>query len=80
MLYDDMYSHDKGSKVLVWNLFTWWEPTTMYMPMGKNNPYYYACIKTTRGVTHCDLAIYIKTYLKAKEEYLHSKIFHHAKI
>jgi hypothetical protein len=26
--------------------------------------------KKTRGMSHCDLAIYIKTYLKAKEEYL----------
>jgi hypothetical protein len=34
---------------------------------------YHAYIKT-RGVTHCGLAIYIKSYLKAKEEYSHSNI------
>jgi hypothetical protein len=33
----------------------------------------------TRGVSHCGLAIYIKKYLKAKEE-LRKLKFHHAKI
>jgi hypothetical protein len=32
------------------------------------------------GVSHCGLAIYIKKYLKAKEELWKFKIFHHAKI
>jgi hypothetical protein len=34
----------------------------------------------TRGVSHCGLAIYIKKYLKAKEELWKIQIFHHAKI
>jgi hypothetical protein len=34
----------------------------------------------TRGVSHCGLAIYIKKYLKAKEELGKLKYFHHAKI
>jgi hypothetical protein len=33
----------------------------------------------TRGVSHCGLAIYIKKYLKAKEEIMEIQIFHHAK-
>jgi hypothetical protein len=37
-------------------------------------------ITLTRGVSHCDLAIYIKKYLKAKEESITgTQIFHHAK-
>jgi hypothetical protein len=32
------------------------------------------------GVSHYDLAIYIKKYLKAKEEIMETQIFHHAKI
>jgi hypothetical protein len=32
------------------------------------------------GVSHCGLAIYIKTYLNAKEELQKLQIFHHAKI
>jgi hypothetical protein len=36
--------------------------------------------KNKRGVWHCGLAIYIKKYLKAKEELWKLKIFHHAKI
>jgi hypothetical protein len=32
------------------------------------------------GVSHCGLAIYIKKYLKAKEELWKTQIFHHAKI
>jgi hypothetical protein len=35
--------------------------------------------RKTRGVSHCGLAIYIKKYLKAKEELWKLKIFHHAK-
>jgi hypothetical protein len=36
---------------------------------------------STRGVSHSGRAIYIKTYLKAKEElWKLKKIFHHAKI
>jgi hypothetical protein len=35
--------------------------------------------KRTRGVSHCDLAIYIKRYVKAKEEIMETQIFHHAK-
>jgi hypothetical protein len=31
--------------------------------------------KTTRGLSHCGLAIYIKTYLKAKEELWKLKYF-----
>jgi hypothetical protein len=34
----------------------------------------------TRGVSHYGLAIYIKKYLKAKEELWKLKILHHAKI
>jgi hypothetical protein len=35
----------------------------------------------TRGASHCGLAIYIKKYLKAKEELWKLKYpFHHAKI
>jgi hypothetical protein len=34
----------------------------------------------TRGVSHCGLAIYIKKYLKAKEELWKTQMFHHAKI
>jgi hypothetical protein len=34
----------------------------------------------TRGVTHFGLAIYIKKYLKAKEELWKFKYFNHAKI
>ncbi len=34
----------------------------------------------TRGVSHCGLAIYIKKYLKVKEELWKFKIFHHAKV
>jgi hypothetical protein len=30
-------------------------------------------------VSHCGLAIYIKKYLKAKEEFLEIQIFPHAK-
>jgi len=33
-----------------------------------------------KSVSHCGLAIYIKKYLKAKEELLETQIFHHAKI
>jgi hypothetical protein len=36
--------------------------------------------KTKVCVSHCGLAIYIKKYLKAKEELWKLKIFHHAKI
>jgi len=35
----------------------------------------------TRGVSHCGLAIYIKTCLKAKEELgVETQIFHNVKI
>jgi hypothetical protein len=34
----------------------------------------------TRGVSHCCLAIYIKKYVKEKEELRKLKYFHHAKI
>jgi hypothetical protein len=34
----------------------------------------------TRGVSHCGLAIYIKKYLKAKQELMETQIFHQAKI
>jgi hypothetical protein len=35
----------------------------------------------TRDVSHCGLAIYIKTYLKAKEESgMETQIFHNVKI
>jgi hypothetical protein len=35
----------------------------------------------TRGVSNYGLAIYIKKYyLKAKEEFMETQIFHHAKI
>jgi hypothetical protein len=34
----------------------------------------------TRGVSHYDLAIYIKKYLKAQEELWETQIFYHAKI
>jgi hypothetical protein len=38
-------------------------------------------VKTKQGgVSHCGLAIYILKYLKAKEEFLKTQIFHHAKI
>ncbi len=33
-----------------------------------------------KSVSHCGLAIYIKKYLKAKEELLETQILHHAKI
>jgi hypothetical protein len=33
----------------------------------------------TRGVSHRGLAIYIKKYLKAKEEFMKIQILHHAK-
>jgi hypothetical protein len=33
------------------------------------------CQTLTRGVSHCGLAIYIKTYLKAKEELWKLKYF-----
>jgi hypothetical protein len=40
--------------------------------------------KTKQGgcVTHCDLAIYIKKYLKAKKKkkFMKIQIFHHSKI
>jgi hypothetical protein len=36
-------------------------------------------IAKTRGVWHRGLAIYIKKYLKAKEEFWKTQIFHHAK-
>jgi hypothetical protein len=35
-----------------------------FRTLGTSGPFY----KLTRGVTHCGLAIYIKKYLKAKEE------------
>jgi hypothetical protein len=35
----------------------------------------YATIHTTRGVSHCGVAIYIKKYLKAKEELWKLKYF-----
>jgi hypothetical protein len=35
---------------------------------------------STRGVSHCGLAIYIKKYLKAKEELRKLKYFTNAKI
>jgi hypothetical protein len=38
------------------------------------------CFRKTRGASHCGLAIYIKKYLKAKEEFMETQIFHHAKI
>jgi hypothetical protein len=31
-------------------------------------------------VSHYSLAIYIEKYLKAKEEFMETQIFHHAKI
>jgi hypothetical protein len=31
-------------------------------------------------VSHCGLAIYIKKYLKAKEKFMETQIFHHTKI
>jgi hypothetical protein len=31
--------------------------------------------RKTRGVSHCGLAIFIKKYLKAKEEFLKQKYF-----
>jgi hypothetical protein len=34
----------------------------------------------TRGVSHYGLAIYIKKYLKTKEELWKTQMFHHAKI
>jgi len=34
-----------------------------------------SCFKKTRGATHCGLAIYIKKYLKAKEELWKHKYF-----
>jgi hypothetical protein len=37
-------------------------------------------LKTTRGVSHCGLAIYIRKYLKAKEEVWKFKYFTVAKI
>jgi hypothetical protein len=37
-------------------------------------------LSRTRVVSHCGLAIYIKKYLKAKEEIMETQIFHHAKI
>jgi hypothetical protein len=33
----------------------------------------------TRGVSHCGLASYIKTYLNAKKRIMETQIFHHAK-
>ncbi len=36
--------------------------------------------KRTRGVSHCDLAIYIKKYVKAKEELCKLKYFTMQKI
>jgi hypothetical protein len=33
----------------------------------------------TRGVSHYDLAIYIKKYLEAKRRIMETQIFHHAK-
>jgi hypothetical protein len=33
------------------------------------------CSRLTRGVSHCDLAIHIKKYVKAKEEFLKLKYF-----
>jgi len=33
----------------------------------------------TRGVSHCGLATYIKTYLNAKKGITETQIFHHAK-
>jgi hypothetical protein len=32
--------------------------------------------RTTRGVSHCGLAIYIEKYRKAKEELWKTQIFH----
>jgi hypothetical protein len=37
-------------------------------------------ITETRGVSHCGLAIYIKTYLNAKERFIETEIFHRSKI
>ncbi len=34
----------------------------------------------TSGVSHCDLAIYIKMYLKTKRRIMKTQIFHHVKI
>jgi hypothetical protein len=34
----------------------------------------------TKGVSHCDLAIYIKKYLKGEKKRMETQIFHHAKI
>jgi hypothetical protein len=34
----------------------------------------------TKGFSYCGLAIYIKKYIKAKEELLKIQIFHHGKI
>jgi hypothetical protein len=36
--------------------------------------------KKTRGVSHCDLAIYIKKYLNAKRRIMETPLFHRAKI
>ncbi len=44
------------------DFFNMWNPKT-------NKP------NKTRSVSHCDLAIYIKTYLKAKEELWKLKYF-----
>jgi hypothetical protein len=37
-------------------------------------------LSVTRGVSHCGLAIYIKTYLKGKRRIMETQIFQHAKI
>jgi hypothetical protein len=55
--------------------FKLWPPTTLQKLAQSlcacrhhhNGPYFEGLPKKTRGVSHCDLAIYIKKYLKAKE-------------
>jgi hypothetical protein len=43
--------------------------------MDDHNFSYITKLKETRGVSHCGLAIYIKKYLKAKEELWKLKYF-----
>ncbi len=63
--------------VLVWsNKEAWilWSKKGVERKLGDQRPHMFETPKT-RGVSHCGLAIYIKKYLKAKEELWKLKYF-----
>jgi len=63
-----MVSYQHGAKAITFFIiffFLWWSKSDKHLK--------------TRGVSHCGLATYIKTYLNAKKGIMEIQIFHHAK-